>query len=117
MAHNTEVCMEINELLAQESNYAMEYKFSSAFSRLTGRPETGVLTQIRGLAKRNEADMSGRGKYERSLRSAIESIWHWYETSSDYALMSTDVAINMIESHDPACVWAVMLGQANREVR
>ncbi len=104
--------MTVEEVLRRESATYMDIYFANAFSRLTGRPETSILSMVRSLESRNIANMGGRGKHERAVRSACESIWDWYNNASQYREMSTAVALDMIESHDPACVWAVMLGQS-----
>ncbi len=115
MSH--EIIAKIEELFHKESNYALDIYFGKYFAELTGRPETSVLHQIRSLQATRETDLSGKGKYERALRSACESIWDWYNKADSYRAVGTAVALDMLETHDPVCLWAVMLGQIRtREV-
>lgn len=102
----------IKERLASEHNYALDMDFARYFAVLSGRPETSVLGMIRTLTKRREAELSGRDKYARAMRSACESIWVWFQTADRYREMSTAVALDMLESYESECIWAVMIGQA-----
>ncbi len=107
---------DIKTILQSEHSYALDMKFAKAFAELTGRPETSVLHQIRSLTSRREAEMTGRNKYEMATRSALESIWAWYTDADHFREMSTSVALDMLESHDPSCIWAVMLGQQSAKL-
>ncbi len=104
--------MTVEDVMRRESAAYLDIYFAHAFSMLTGRPETSVLSMVRGLETRCAANMSGRNKAERAVRTACEQIWDWYNNASQYREMSTAVALDMIESHDPACIWAVILGQS-----
>ncbi len=104
--------MTVEDVMRRESASYLDIYFAHAFSTLTGRTETSVLSMVRGLESRMIANMSGRDKHQRAVRAACESIWDWYNQAHSYREMSTAVALDMIESHDPACVWAVMCGQA-----
>lgn len=102
----------VEAVLRRESAYALDIHFARVFSALTGRPDTSVLYMVRSLADKREREMSGRDKQARSVRSACESVWDWYNSASEYRQMSTAVALDMLESHEPACLWAVILGQS-----
>lgn len=109
MTEQMEITMEtLKARVNSSSMYAMDMYFSRDFSAFANRPETEVLGVLRDLIHRYEARMKGRGKYEAATRSACESILYWYETANEYTL--DDVA-GFVASHDPACVWAVLIGR------
>ncbi len=108
-----ELRLRIMKRLAEPHAYNLDGEFASLFARLTGRPETHVLSQVRELTAMRLEDFRGRDRHARAVRSAVDSIWSAYNEATDTGnlLADTDATLLFLETHDPAITWAVLLGQ------
>jgi hypothetical protein len=86
----------------------LEHYFSKGFAELTGRPETEVSANVRALSADRLTREKGKGKYERSVTSACESMLYWLEHAADYPVKDL---IGFVGSHNQQCVYTVLLGK------
>lgn len=105
---NQKIIDDLKALVEGESAYAMDMKFSGLFAKLTGRPETSVLINVRELYSELLSKKSGRGKWESATREACGLILDWYLKASE---QPTDDMISLVENHSRQYVWAVLLGK------
>ena len=88
--------------------YAMDMRLAREVAQQTGRPETEVLGVLRKAYKERVQELSGRKKEERALRFSCEGLVQFLEQAHEHCI--TDM-ITFITSHDPVCVYGVLVGQ------
>lgn len=112
MTEQMEITLETLKARVEASSvYAMDMSFSRDFAAFTGRPETEVLGVVRELMKRELSNFQGRKKYEEATRKACEGVLYWFEHAGEFVVSDL---VSFVASHDPACVYAVLLGQKAR---
>lgn len=109
MTEQMEITLEtLKARVTRSSAYALDIYFSRDFSIFADRPESEVLGVVRGLINRESATLKGRDKLERATRYACDRVLYWYENANSYTL---DDGAGFVASHDPACVYAVLIGR------
>lgn len=107
---------QVQAMLARHPDY-LDVRFSYEFARLTGRPETEVLRNVRSLALLKELEISTRVSNKGAkiaMGLACGAILGWYIRANEY---NTDNLIEFVSCHPQQCVWAVLLGKVQSGYR